>query len=363
MARIEVDSLGATLKPPFRDARRHYSRKHRPADSSAAQVLADNHCAHEEDVRAADFFELHRPDQLVRKPSSPNLAVDSARVPSRLVMKTEDGFIRTRGCRSDRQLGLCGHSGSLAARSSGDIPERWPSRPTRAAIDTSTVGRELDDALKLLDSPSYEERVEAVRRLSALDDPRALEGLVRALHDTRDTAVVQAAAESLLQRFDSSAMSALTVAMESDDFDVTQTVGEVLESPLAARPTTSMPSARARSASTASRNIGSSSTMRTRIDRGVPTSRSYPGSVGRYPRRVTGQSGAIVRSRWGNRRRGVRAAVNPRRFGCGSQPSVARTQIRGRCSFQRLAVRGDYQVQASRRGDSPNADRAKRRLP
>jgi HEAT repeats len=91
------------------------------------------------------------------------------------------------------------------------------------------VGRELDDALKLLDSPSYGERVEAVRRLSALDDPRALEGLVRALHDTRNTAVVQAAAESLLQRFDSSAMSALTEAMESDDFDVTQTVGEVLD--------------------------------------------------------------------------------------------------------------------------------------
>jgi hypothetical protein len=32
-----------------------------------------------------------------------------ARVPSRLVMKTEDGFICTRGCRRDRQLGLCGH--------------------------------------------------------------------------------------------------------------------------------------------------------------------------------------------------------------------------------------------------------------
>jgi HEAT repeat protein len=97
-----------------------------------------------------------------------------------------------------------------------------------ALPDTPTEAKELDEALKLLDSRSYQERIEGVRRLSALDDPRALEGLTRALYDSDDTAVIEAAAESLLERFDSFSMGALADAMKSDNFDVTQTVSDVL---------------------------------------------------------------------------------------------------------------------------------------
>lgn len=90
------------------------------------------------------------------------------------------------------------------------------------------MGEDLDAALSLLDSGSWDERVEAVHRLAKLDDPRALEGLTRALYDSRDTAVVEAAASAFLERFDSYAMGALTDAVRSTDFEVSQTVADVL---------------------------------------------------------------------------------------------------------------------------------------
>jgi HEAT repeat protein len=90
------------------------------------------------------------------------------------------------------------------------------------------VAKDLDEALRLVHSPSWQERVEGVRRLSTLDDPRSLEGLTYALHDSRDTAVIEAAAKSLLERFDSYSMGALAEALRSDDFEVAQTVADVL---------------------------------------------------------------------------------------------------------------------------------------
>jgi HEAT repeat protein len=86
----------------------------------------------------------------------------------------------------------------------------------------------LQNALTLLESPSWTDRVDAVRRLTALDDPRALEGLSRALHDSRDTAVIEAAAKAFLERFDSYSMGVLTEASRSEDFEVCQTVTDVL---------------------------------------------------------------------------------------------------------------------------------------
>jgi HEAT repeat protein len=87
---------------------------------------------------------------------------------------------------------------------------------------------DIDEALALLESADWEQRLEGVRRLAEFDDPRALEGLGRALYDSGDTSVIEAAASAFLKRFDSYSMAALTRAVRSSDFDVSQTVADVL---------------------------------------------------------------------------------------------------------------------------------------
>jgi HEAT repeat protein len=87
---------------------------------------------------------------------------------------------------------------------------------------------QIEEAFALLESGDWRERVEGVRLVARLDDPRAVQALERALYDTRDTAVIEAAAMGLIERFDSDSMAALTRAMRSADFETSQTVADVL---------------------------------------------------------------------------------------------------------------------------------------
>jgi HEAT repeat protein len=87
---------------------------------------------------------------------------------------------------------------------------------------------EIDKALGLLRSDDWRKRMEGVRRLAESDDPRAVQGLASALSDARDTAVAEAAAKALVERFDSQSMAALTRAIRSVEFETSQTVADVL---------------------------------------------------------------------------------------------------------------------------------------
>jgi HEAT repeat protein len=86
----------------------------------------------------------------------------------------------------------------------------------------------IEEALALLESGDWRKRVEGVRLVARLDDQRAVEALERTLYDTRNTAVIEAAATALMQRFDSESMAALTRAIRSADFETSQTVADVL---------------------------------------------------------------------------------------------------------------------------------------
>ena len=76
---------------------------------------------------------------------------------------------------------------------------------------------DLDAALAKLDSAEWSVRVEAARELAAFSDARALDGLTRALYDPEDSAVTEAAMESLLSLASDEALTVLIEALDSDD--------------------------------------------------------------------------------------------------------------------------------------------------
>jgi HEAT repeat protein len=89
--------------------------------------------------------------------------------------------------------------------------------------------RTLSDLFEQLESPAWDARVDAVKKLGDLPDPPALTALLSALYD-EDTAVVRAATEVLLRRGDESAFEPLLRALNAPepDVDVAEEIQNVL---------------------------------------------------------------------------------------------------------------------------------------